>query len=89
LLGTEDQNGGLWSLLPQFQQHRRNKITARSNVAACPVLGLRSFETAAITFAGIERAHRIRKDGFPLVEPTNVGVAAKARFSGAYQSGGG
>ena len=38
-----------------------------------PMLGLKSFNTAAVTFAGIELAHRIRKQQFYLGRGTSAG----------------
>jgi len=42
------------------QDHRAIKQRSR------PMLGLKSFPTAAVTFSGIELAHRIRKRQFTL-----------------------
>src|SRR5262249_51965547 len=67
LLGEEDSGGGsvrvgarryLNNLIEQ--DHRAIKQRSRS------MLGLKSFHTAAVTFSGIELAHRIRKRQFTL-----------------------
>jgi len=42
------------------QDHRAIKQRSR------PMLGLKSFHTVAVTFSGIELAHRIRKRQFTL-----------------------
>jgi transposase-like protein len=72
LLGEEDSR---WQSVTVRARRYLNNIVEQDHRAIkrrCrPMLGLKSFRTAAITFSGIELAHRIRKRQFALAYERN------------------
>jgi len=67
LLGEEDPR---WQCVTVRARRYLNNIVEQDHRAvkqrSAPMLGLKSFHTAAVTFSGIELAHRIRKRQFNL-----------------------
>ncbi len=72
LLGDED---GRWrSVVVRARRYLNNVVEQDHRVIkqrCAPMLGLKSFRSAAITLAGIELAHRIRKQQYSLPMNTN------------------
>ena len=73
LLGEEDSR---WQSVKVRTRRYLNNIVEQDHRAikgrCAPMLGLKSFRTAAITFSGIELAHRIRKRQFAVAYERNA-----------------
>jgi len=74
LLGEEDQR---WSFVELRTRRYLNNVVEQDHRAikqrCASMLGMKSFRSAAITFAGLELAHRIRKRQYSLpMEKTSV-----------------
>jgi transposase-like protein len=67
LLATEDRR---WQNVEVRARHYLNNVVERDHRAikqrCAPMLGLKSFRSAAITLAGVELAHRVRKQQYSL-----------------------
>jgi transposase-like protein len=75
LLGEEDSR---WCSVSVRARRYLNNIVEQDHRAikrrCAPMLGLKSFATAAVTFAGVELAHRIRKRQFTIPYEVNGGA---------------
>ena len=57
-------------------EHDHRNVKSRTNV----MLGFKRFRNAAVTIAGIELAHRIRKGQFDLKSPRLKDISASAAW---------
>jgi transposase-like protein len=75
LLGEEDSR---WYSVNVRARRYLNNIVEQDHRAikrrCAPMLGLKSFATAAVTFAGVELTHRIRKRQFRIPYERNGGA---------------